>query len=370
MDLDLGKVVETLNSGTPATPAPGAEVHPSQEEKPVAPQGAAAEIPESGGAPAKPSEEAPPVAEPITSKSIVKEGDEFVYRGPEIKDEDGNVISQTIYRGSTVDDVIDQMAKGKSEADLAISRLRKGKLIKAVNRVRTHKVADDEAEDEPGQIDDADIPATAPDMRGIQERILREEIRDSGVDPKLLSYKKEDWRALAETGEVPMFEIMELKSQVNDVLTKTRERATAEYQQLSTVHGNAILVRGESTQLAEYIVEQGLAISEEDFTDILDEHLAKRSSYDKNGVLIPGKIFRATLKQIHEVAKKNTAGKPATPAAPAAKPVGEAARQSVAPGVRSSKTGAPAGAPSRPQPRNLQESEKDALAFLTSQQKK
>lgn len=218
--------------------------------------------------------------------AIVKEGDVFVFR-PKLVRDGKEVTSTTVYKGNTVQEVIDQIQRGIVEKDEHIARLKGDSLRTRVNQRQVERPSFQTTEE-------SDI--AKPDIEEIRGTVAKSKLREFGIDTKFLSFSNEDWKRYAD--EVGDLEAFDMKQQVRDFAKSVAEETNQTYQEQSAQYATARLVDEETNSVAESIKELGVELSADDYEEIVQRVLSSEKSYTREGVYKPGLIQLEVLRHV------------------------------------------------------------------------
>ena len=191
----------------------------------------------------------------------------------------------TVYKGARVSEVLEQVAKGIVEKDATIGKLKTPEDRKPLRVTQSPRET---------EADGTTLPL--PDPQKIQRQVIEEELRKRDLDPKYLQYTDKQWQELRDNGQE--YEAFELRRDVKEFFKTVRERSQELYRQESVDYANDQLLGHESDELEGVLVDLGVTIDDQKFSEICDTVLADKASYTKEGVLKPGVLTKAVLKEL------------------------------------------------------------------------
>jgi len=198
------------------------------------------------------------------------------------RDEDGRFVfrvsDHTVYKGSSLKELLENARKGFAEKDKTIIEL---KTKTAQNRVREAPKATEGTTIEPPSYEDT----------------LNEVVRELNIDPRMLTWTKEQWREYElENGAVfaaKEFNRVELAQQL------ARQRLDEK----NIAYINNLTLEEETEEVRQLLKEFGVDPSEFDYEKVLDVVWNDETAWKKNGVRKNGVIVRTAAKVIRDIAK-------------------------------------------------------------------
>jgi len=280
------------------------------------------------------------------AESVVTAEEETVEIKSIGKDAEGNFVwiadpsdpKSTVYKGKTIDELLDNAAKGIKEKDTYIGKLKSQGLIEATKK---------QAHEEPPNIQYPD-----------KNKVYQEVFQRSGIDPQFLSYTREQWKEHEkENGAV---ETMELK----EAIRNAAKNAEAIYSQQNVVAINDENLDQETEAISEILKEY--KISEEDFAEkyaeVLEAVHSNANNFSANGLRKQGRVVaQATI-----IIKAMAAGKTEEEIRKKIEEGAEKGRE-VKSGLKGSlKSAGPAGGPKEKTYKNTEEVVEDILAEMNA----
>lgn len=205
------------------------------------------------------------------------------------QDEDGNLTLQVdpndesfgVFKGKDLNELIQNVLKGKRDAEVYIRQLKASGLDTKSFRGKS-KVGEDD-------VPDVKFPS--------YEELLSDQIRRSRIPEEIFSWNKEKWREFEqENGAV---ETMELRQQMKEV-TRAAEIRYAEDNVRAL---NDLSLEEETRTVHDLLVDSGVDTSKFDYEKVLEQVYSDPKNFNRNGVLKHGKIVAATAREINSLTK-------------------------------------------------------------------
>ena len=206
------------------------------------------------------------------------------------KGEDGKFFlkaGDSTYFGTTKKEVLQNLYKGKLEQDQVI---RKAKAAEAV------KLPKEETADEAPILE-------LPDDAEVYSKYLSTEVKKAGVDPKMLSWKDEDWDRYQDENSLKDRHIIRLQDQVKAVIDKANQLTDRDMSIASVAVNNNHILEQATKQVREMIADSGIDAEKFDYKAALDSAMAKR---DKAGRIPAGAIEAEAAKQITKIMRSSS----------------------------------------------------------------
>jgi hypothetical protein len=253
------------SSQDPINPAPAADPTPQKPEPIVADTGRI-EV----GEPAKPQD---------AKDGVPQASFEGVAR-----DAEGNLVwtSETgsVYKGKDEKELFGNMAKGVTEKDSYISKL-KAKTVTAES------------------LRQAVVPPTPAQEIKFPEReeIFNETFKKLGVAPEMNSWTPDQWIRYASENTVPDFLISEQRQAVR----QARNIAEQTYAERNVVAFNGQTIEDETSNVEDMIAENGVTADQFDYKKLLDDVRNDPKAKNAAGLLKPGVITARAEKLIRQI---------------------------------------------------------------------
>lgn len=177
-------------------------------------------------------------------------------------------------------ELVEKLAKAKLEADKALR-------VKSAENI-TRKTKAITQEETP--IEKVEFPN--------EDKILKENLVKRGVDPKYLSYTKEEWRAVENEDGVST--ILDIRDAIREAKEETRNIVSK---------GNAVALNGMAVQESTEVIISELVdnkISEDDFDyeAVLERVRSNPENFKPGGVLKNGVIVKEANKEINKILRE------------------------------------------------------------------
>lgn len=224
----------------------------------------------------------------VLAEYMAKEGEEFVLRFPEVTKEDGTVLkTETIYKGKTEKDLIAALMKGVVEKDATIKRLSEDKSRKSPLRALASKDTQSVV----------DAPATTvPDLETIRTEVAQQLLKKTGLDPKFLQFKDEDWDAFER--ENTAWRTNEARAKVREFVTSFQSEVSSRYDKAVAESTTSEILANEADQIESLLSEYNVSISDDEFEALVQEALDDKKNFDARGALKSGVITAKFLRKV------------------------------------------------------------------------
>lgn len=198
----------------------------------------------------------------------------------------------SVYVGGTLNELMKNVAKGITEKDTYIGKLKTEKL--STDTVKGKRVTNDDDEVVNPQID--------------MDKIVADTAKEFGVDPKMLQFTDEEWRAREQ--EVGAVVASREANRVEQALVSANQK----YAEANVAFINDKSLDLETAQVEEVVAEWGLS---EEFTPdkyeaILTKIYDDKQNFRKNGLRKPGVIVKEVVKELSKTFKEKASQKIST----------------------------------------------------------
>lgn len=232
-----------------------------------------------------------PILNPITEQPLQNDPlDPLTDLGDTVtKDEEtGEFVlksGETIYKGKTIKDLLAKVSEGIVHKDNVIA---KSQLTKALRKGTTDRLArSDNGRDDETEEAQATPP---PPKEDLYRKHLLSELKQSGVDPKRLSWTNEQWKEFQRENDLEGWEITDERQKVAQVRTQARELTDTEYGDLNARYRSRQEVDGVIEYIAEGIADYGLKMSSDEAVEFFDGIIKKAQSMDDRAYNADGSL--------------------------------------------------------------------------------
>lgn len=321
-------------------------------ETAAAPQGITLDVTTSGDG--KSASDGTTTLSPAIKKFVTVEAGELVLRFPEIKKEDGTVLStETIYKAKTEEELMQALMKGVIEKDATIKRLSEEKPKKSPLRGLTAR--------NPEEVDSA---LTPPNLEEIRTEVAQELLAKTGLDPKFLKFTDADWDEFER--ENTSWRTNEARTKVKEFVSNFTSEVSTRYNVATAQTATSVILANESDQIESLLGDYNISVTDEEYAEFVDEILDDEKNFDASGTLksgvVVGKFIRKIKSQLTP-AQKTDVLKTIEDAVTAANAATTATNNSA---LRSQKGGGGVDTQTSKGPKTIKEAQKNILADIAS----
>jgi len=220
----------------------------------------------------------------------VQDSDETVEIKSIVKDAEGNFVwiadptdpKSTVYKGKDIDELLANAGKGIKEKDSYIGKLKSEGLIASKPRV------------------EPEAKTEFPEYGVLLDAVMKE-LR---VDPKLLQYTDEDWKAVEE--QMGVRKALRLEQTIQ----QAKQIADQRYAEANVAAINESTLDEETEAIADILRDFGVPEDTfvDTFKDILTRVMNEPNNFNKQGVRKNGRVVAAATKEIRKIVEGKTAG--------------------------------------------------------------
>jgi hypothetical protein len=195
---------------------------------------------------------------------------------------DPNDPNAMVYKGKTVAELLENVKKNVSDKDAYIVKLKTSKAVSAQQFKESASTASPVVE----------LPSA--------ETILTDHIKSSGLDPMLFGFTEEQWAQHEQ--EHGSFKTNRLYEKVEAV----KKQAENAYGRANVTALNNIYLDEETSAVSQLVEEEGVELTEEEYTDILHAVHSDPKNFHPTGVRKQGVVLKAATKLVMQKVREAT----------------------------------------------------------------